>query len=216
MLQLPGIAVQRLMNAGYGFAGEGDWKTAALVRSMKVMGSGLAGGNAFMEDYTYHFEPGNSFVLGSHMLEVDEAIASGPIRCEIHPLGIGGKADPVRLVFNAASGPALNASVIDMGNRFRLLVNMVDGVEATPELPKLPVARVMWKPQPDMKNGCAAWIYAGGAHHTCYSQNLTAEHLSDFANIAGLEYVAIDNQTNINQFRNELKWNEAYYQSNKH
>lgn len=216
MLQLPGIAVQRLMNAGYGFAGEGDWKTAALVRTMKVMGSGLAGGNAFMEDYTYHFEPGNSFVLGSHMLEVDEAIASGPIRCEIHPLGIGGKADPVRLVFNAASGPALNASVIDMGNRFRLLVNMVDGVEATPELPKLPVARVMWKPQPDMKNGCAAWIYAGGAHHTCYSQNLTSEHLSDFANIAGLEYVTIDNDTKINQFRNELKWNEAYYQSNKH
>ena len=216
MLQLPGIAVQRLMNAGYGFAGEGDWKTAALVRTMKVMGTGLAGGNAFMEDYTYHFEPGNSFVLGSHMLEVDEAIASGPIRCEIHPLGIGGKADPVRLVFNAASGPALNASVVDMGNRFRLLVNMVDGVEATPELPKLPVARVMWKPQPDMKNGCAAWIYAGGAHHTCYSQNLTAEHLSDFANIAGIEYVTIDNDTKINQFRNELQWNEAYYQNNKH
>nr|WP_199075137.1 L-arabinose isomerase [Pedobacter sp. ASV19] len=216
MLQLPGIAVQRLMRDGYGFAGEGDWKTAALVRTMKVMGSGLAGGNAFMEDYTYHFEPGNSFVLGSHMLEVDESIASGPIRCEIHPLGIGGKADPVRLVFDAAAGPALNASVVDMGNRFRLLVNVVDPVEAKYELPKLPVARVLWKPQPDMKTGCAAWIYAGGAHHTCYSQNLTAEHLNDFANIAGLEYVSIDEHTNLNQFRNELKWNEVYYQSHTH
>lgn len=216
MAQLPGIAVQRLMSDGYGFAGEGDWKTAVLVRTMKVMGSGLQGANAFMEDYTYNFTPGNSFVLGSHMLEVDAALAKGPVKCEIHPLGIGGKADPVRLVFDAENGPALNASIIDMGNRFRMLVNVVDGVESEHELPKLPVARVLWKPQPDMKTGCAAWIYAGGAHHTCYSQNLTAEHLIDFADIAGIEYVGIDKETKLNQFRNELKWNEVYYQINKH
>jgi len=216
MVQLPGIAVQRLMSEGYGFAGEGDWKTAALVRTMKVMGSGLEGANAFMEDYTYNFTPGNAFVLGSHMLEVDAALAKGPVRCEVHPLGIGGKADPVRLIFDAANGNALNASIVDMGNRFRMLVNVVDGVDGQHELPKLPVARVLWKPQPDMKTGCAAWIYAGGAHHTCYSQNLTAEHLTDFADIAGIEYVGIDKNTNLNQFRNELKWNEVYYQINKH
>ncbi len=216
MAQLPGIAVQRLMSDGYGFAGEGDWKTAVLVRTMKVMGTGLQGANAFMEDYTYNFTPGNSFVLGSHMLEVDAALAKGPVKCEIHPLGIGGKADPVRLIFDAENGPALNASIVDMGNRFRMLVNVVDGVESQNELPKLPVARVLWKPQPDMKTGCAAWIYAGGAHHTCYSQNLTAEHLIDFADIAGIEYVGIDKDTKLNQFRNELKWNEVYYQINKH
>ena len=216
MSQLPGLAVQRLMSDGYGFAGEGDWKTAALVRTMKVMGSGLKGTNAFMEDYTYHFEPGNSFVLGSHMLEVDAALAKGPVRCEIHPLGIGGKADPVRLIFDAENGPALNASIVDMGNRFRMLVNVVDGVEEKHELPRLPVARVLWKPQPDMKTGCAAWIYAGGAHHTCYSQNLTAEHLTDFADIAGIEYVGIDQNTTIKQLRNELRWNDVYYQLNKH
>jgi L-arabinose isomerase len=214
--QLPGIAVQRLMSQGYGFAGEGDWKTAALVRTMKVMGSGLAGANAFMEDYTYHFEPNDSFVLGSHMLEVDVSLAKGPVKCEIHPLGIGGKADPVRLIFDGANGPALNASIVDMGNRFRMLVNIVDGVDRQEDLPKLPVARVLWKPQPDMKTGCAAWIYAGGAHHTCYSQNLTAEHLTDFADIAGIEYVGIDNETSLNKLRNELKWNEVYYHINKH
>jgi L-arabinose isomerase len=216
MAQLPGLAVQRLMADGYGFAGEGDWKTAALVRTMKFMGSGLEGANAFMEDYTYNFTPNNSFVLGSHMLEVDAAIAKGPVRCEIHPLGIGGKADPVRLIFDAANGPALNASIIDMGNRFRMLVNVVDGVDSKEELPKLPVARVLWKPQPDMVTGCAAWIYAGGAHHTCYSQNLTAEHLNDFADMAGIEFVTIDKNTTINQFKNELRWNEVYYQINKH
>lgn len=216
MAQLPGIAVQRLMNDGYGFAGEGDWKTAALVRAMKVMGSGLEGTNAFMEDYTYNFRPEQSFVLGSHMLEVDAGLAKGPVRCEIHPLGIGGKADPVRLIFDAANGPALNASIVDMGNRFRMLVNVVDGVDVHEELPKLPVARVLWKPQPDMKTGCAAWIYAGGAHHTCYSQNLTSEHLANFADMAGIEYVGIDQHTNLNQFRNELRWNEVYYQINKH
>lgn len=160
MSQLPGLAVQRLTAAGYGFGGEGDWKTAALVRAMKVMGAGLPGGNAFMEDYTYHFDPDNSLVLGSHMLEIDESIAGGKPSCEIHPLGIGGKDDPVRLVFNVAGGAALNASVVDMGNRFRLLVNEVEAVEVRHELPRLPVARVLWKPWPDMKTACAAWIYA--------------------------------------------------------
>lgn len=214
MVQLPGIAAQRLMGKGYGFGGEGDWKTAALVRAMKVMGSGLKGGNAFMEDYTYHFDPNNQLVLGSHMLEIDESIANGKPSCEIHPLGIGGKADPVRLVFNVASGAALNASIVDMGNRFRLLVNTVEAVEPQHDLPKLPVARVLWKPYPDMKTGCAAWILAGGAHHTCYSQNLTPEHLQDFADIAGIEAVMIDKDTKIQQFKNELKWSEVYYQIN--
>lgn len=211
MVQLPGIAAQRLMNQGYGFAGEGDWKTAALVRAMKVMGSGLKGGNAFMEDYTYHFDPANPMVLGSHMLEVDESIADGKPSCEIHPLGIGGKADPVRLVFNVAAGPSLNASVIDMGNRFRLLINEVEAVAPQHDLPKLPVARVLWKPYPDMKTGCAAWILAGGAHHTCYSQNLSAEHMQDFAEMAKVEFVKIGKDTNLYQFKNELRWNEAAY-----
>ncbi len=215
MAQLPGIAAQRLMARGYGFAGEGDWKTAALVRAMKVMGSGLAGANSFMEDYTYHFYPGNEVVLGSHMLEVDEALAEGEISCEVHPLGIGGKADPVRLVFNSGSGPALNASVVDMGNRFRLIVNEVEAVEIEHALPKLPVARVLWKPYPDMKTGCAAWIYAGGAHHTAYSQNLTREHMEDFASFAGIEFVLIGRETSLSQLKNELRWNEAYYQLNK-
>jgi len=211
LVQLPGIAAQRLMKAGYGFGAEGDWKTAALVYAMKVMGSGLKGGNAFMEDYTYHFEPGNEMVLGSHMLEICESIADGKPRCEIHPLGIGGKADPVRLVFNVAAGPALNASIVDLGNRFRLLVNEVEAVAPQHDLPKLPVARVLWKPYPDMKTGCTAWIYAGGAHHTCYSQNLTSEHLEDFANMAGIEFVQIGKNTNLHQLKNELRWNEMYY-----
>jgi len=211
LVQLPGIASQRLMADGYGFGAEGDWKTAALVRAMKVMGSGLKGGNSFMEDYTYHFDPSNPMVLGAHMLEICSSIASSKPSCEIHPLGIGGKADPVRLVFNSAAGPALNASVIDMGNRFRLLVNEVEAVTPQHDLPKLPVARVLWKPYPDMQTGCAAWILAGGAHHTCYSQNLTAEHLEDFAEMAGIEYVLIGKETNLYQFKNELRWNEIYY-----
>ncbi|HZX57529.1 MAG TPA: L-arabinose isomerase [Mucilaginibacter sp.] len=211
MVQLPGIAAQRLMGRGYGFAAEGDWKTAALVRAMKVMGGGLKGGNAFMEDYTYHFDPANPMVLGSHMLEICESIADGKPKCEIHPLGIGGKADPVRLVFNVAGGPALNASIVDMGNRFRLLVNEVEALTPKHDLPKLPVARVLWKPYPDMKTGCAAWILAGGAHHTCYSQNLTSEHLTDFAEIAGIECVLIGKETNLPQLKNELRWNEVYY-----
>ena len=211
MMQLPGLPVQRLMHDGYGFGGEGDWKTAALVRMMKVMATGLKGGNSFMEDYTYHFDPSNPMVLGAHMLEICSSIAEGKAKCEIHPLGIGGKADPVRLVFNCPAGPALNASIVDMGSRFRLLVNEVDAVAPKEDLPKLPVARVLWKPLPDMKTGCAAWIYAGGAHHTCYSQNLTSEHLQDFADIAGIEYILIGRETNLSTLRNELKWNEVYY-----
>lgn len=215
MVQLPGIAVQRLMAKGYGFAGEGDWKTSALVRAMKVMGQGLPGGNSFMEDYTYHFEPGNNMVLGAHMLEICESIASEKPKCEIHPLGIGGKADPVRLVFNVGAGPAINASVMDMGNRFRLVVNEVEAVAPQHDLPKLPVARVLWKPLPNMKDGCAAWILAGGAHHTGYSQNLTAEHMEDFAEMAGIEFVRIGKETNLYQFKNELRWSEIFYGLNK-
>lgn len=211
MIQLPGIAAQRLMADGFGFAGEGDWKTAALVRAFKVMGAGLAGGNAFMEDYTYHFDPNNALVLGSHMLEVDASLANGKASLEVHPLGIGGKADPARLVFNVAGGAALNASIVDMGNRFRLLVNEVEAVEPIEDLPNLPVARVLWKPLPDMKTGCAAWIYGGGAHHTAYSQNLTAEHMQDFADMAGIEFLRIGKDTTIPQFRNEILWNEVAY-----
>ncbi|MGB3007256.1 MAG: L-arabinose isomerase, partial [Chitinophagaceae bacterium] len=211
LLQLPGIATQRLMADGYGFGGEGDWKTAVLVRAMKVMGHGLPGGNSFMEDYTYHFEPGNNMVLGSHMLEICPSIANAKPSCEIHPLGIGGKEDPVRLVFNADGGNALNASLIDMGNRFRLLVNEVQAVKPKNELPKLPVARVLWKPMPDMATGCAAWIYAGGAHHTCYSQNLNSECLQDFAEMAGIEMVLINKDTTIYNLKNELRWSEVAF-----
>jgi L-arabinose isomerase len=215
LVQLPGIGVQRLMADGYGFAAEGDWKTAALVRAMKVMATGLKGGNSFMEDYTYHFEPGNEMVLGAHMLEICESIADKKPSCEIHPLGIGGKADPVRLVFNSAAGPAINASMIDLGNRFRLLVNEVNAVKPPYDLPRLPVARVLWKPLPNMQTACAAWILAGGAHHTCYSQNLTSEHLEDFAEMAGIEYMKIDKSTDLYHFKNELKWNDALYQSGR-
>jgi len=211
LTQLPGIAAQRLMADGYGFAGEGDWKTAAMVRAMKVMAAGLPGGNSFMEDYTYHFDPANPLVLGSHMLEICPSIAAGKPSCEVHPLGIGGKADPVRLVFNASAGPALNVSLIDLGNRFRLLVNEVEAVEVTEALPKLPVARALWKPMPDMATGCAAWILAGGAHHTVYSQNLTTENIEDFADSFGVELVVIDKNTTLRQLKNELRWSEAVY-----
>ncbi|MDN3635405.1 hypothetical protein QWY85_12100 [Neolewinella lacunae] len=199
--QLPGLAVQRLMAQGYGFGGEGDWKTAALVRTMKVMGEGLAGGNSFMEDYTYHFEPGNQRVLGSHMLEICPSIAADKPRLECHPLGIGGKADPCRLVFTGGAGPALNASVVDMGDRFRLVLNTVTAHPPAADLPKLPVARVLWETHPDMETGVAAWIYAGGAHHTCYSQNLSAEQLQDYAAMAGVECLLIDRDTRLAEFR---------------
>ncbi len=209
--QLPGLPAQRLMAKGYGFGAEGDWKTAALVQAMKVMATGLEGGNSFMEDYTYHFEPGNEMEMGSHMLEICESIADGKPSCEIHPLGIGGKEDPVRLVFNVKGGAALNASMVHLGNRFRLLTNEVEAVKPTHELPHLPVARVLWKPYPNMQDGCSAWLLSGGAHHTCYSQNLNAEYLEDFATIAGLEHVLINKKTEIHQLKNELKWNEKYY-----
>jgi L-arabinose isomerase len=209
--QLPGIAVQRLMERGYGFGAEGDWKTAALVRAAKVMANGLPGGNSFMEDYTYHFYPGNQQVLGAHMLEICPSIAAGKPRCEIHPLSIGGKSDPVRLVFDAAGGNALNATLIDMGNRFRLLLNVVKAVPPEHPMPKLPVARVLWKPEPDLATACAAWIYAGGAHHTVFSQNLSVSHFEDFANMFGIELMVIDGKTELRQFRNELRCNEVSY-----
>ncbi len=212
--QLPGIAAQRLMQAGYGFAGEGDWKTAALVRVMKTMATGLPGGNSFMEDYTYHMEAGNEMVLGAHMLEICPSISGEKPSCEIHPLGIGGKEDPVRLVFNGNAGPALNASIIDIGERFRMLVNSVVAVKAPNSIPNLPVARVLWKPLPDFQSACTAWILAGGAHHTCFSQNLNIECMEDFATMAGIEFVLIGKNTDIYQFKNELRWNDMYYKMN--
>jgi L-arabinose isomerase len=210
--QLPGIAGQRLMADGYGFGAEGDWKTAALVRAMKVMGAGLEGGTSFMEDYTYHLNGKGMKVLGAHMLEVCESIADGKPSLEIHPLSIGGKEDPVRLVFNTRSGPAVNASVIDLGNRFRMIVNEVDVVQPDEPLPRLPVARAVWVPRPDLKTAAAAWILAGGAHHTGFSQSVTSEHLEDFAEMADIEFLLIDNRTQISDFKKGLRWNEVYYQ----
>lgn len=211
LAQLPGLAVQRLMTAGYGFGAEGDWKTAALVRAMKVMGAGLDGGASFMEDYTYHLDPNDMKVLGAHMLEVCATIAGGTPSLEIHPLSIGGKADPARLVFNVPSGPAVNASIIDLGNRFRMIVNAVDVVPPDAPLPRLPVARAVWVPKPDLKTAAAAWILAGGAHHTGFSQAVTAAHLEDFADMAGLEFLLIGEGTQLSAFKKELRWNEVYY-----
>ena len=211
LAQLPGVAVQRLMADGYGFGAEGDWKTAALVRAMKVMAAGLPGGTSFMEDYTYHLEPGNMKVLGAHMLEVCPSIADGGVSLEMHPLSIGGKDDPARLVFNVADGPGVNASIIDMGSRFRMLVNPVDVVAPDAPLPKLPVARVVWVPKPNLKVGAAAWILAGGAHHTGFSMALTSEHLEDFAEMAGIECIMIDEDTTLRGLKNELRWNAAAY-----
>lgn len=208
--QLPGLATQRLMAAGYGFGAEGDWKHAAMVRALKVMGSGLKGGCSFMEDYTYHLHPSGQKVLGAHMLEICPSIAAGKAKIEVHELGIGGKDDPARLVFNTPAGSAINVSLIDMGNRFRMIVNAVDCVEPEP-LPKLPVACALWTPQPDLKTAAAAWIYAGGAHHTAFSQAVTAEYIEDFAAMAGIEYVLIDDYTRLTDFRKELRWNEMFY-----
>ena len=200
------------MADGYGFGAEGDWKTCALLRMMKVIGSGHSGGTSFMEDYTYHLHPSGSLVLGAHMLEVCASIASDRPSLEVHPLGIGGREDPPRLVFNAQPGNALNASLIDLGNRFRLVVNEVDVIEPPEPLPKLPVARAVWKCRPDFKTACWAWVRAGGAHHTAFSYAVTAEHLRDFAEIAGVELVLIDAETRQAEFGNELRWNECYYQ----
>ncbi|MCX7867550.1 L-arabinose isomerase [Limisphaera sp. VF-2] len=211
LTQLPGIAVQRLMAEGYGFGAEGDWKTCALVRAMKVMASGLKGGTSFMEDYTYHLNPKRPAVLGAHMLEICPSIAKGKPSCEIHPLSIGGKADPVRLVFDTPPGPAVNASIIHLGNRFRLVVNEVDVIAPEKPLPKLPVARAVWQPRPNLAVAAAAWIYAGGAHHTGFSQAVTTEMLEDFAAIAGVEFLVIDAQTRLREFKRELEWNEVAY-----
>jgi len=209
--QLPGIATQRLMADGYGFGGEGDWKTAAMVRALKVMNIGLEGGTSFMEDYTYHFTPQKDYVLGSHMLEICPSIADGAVACEVHPLGIGGKEDPARLVFNSPAGDAINVSLIDMGTRFRLIVNEVTAVKPMGELPKLPVARVLWDCKPNLEIAATAWILAGGAHHTVYSQAVTTEFMEDFADIAGIELVVIDDNTTIRGFKDTLNANEAYY-----
>ena len=209
--QLPGLAVQRLMADGYGFGAEGDWKTCALLRAMKVMAAELKGGTSFMEDYTYHLHPDGPLVLGAHMLEICESIAASKPSLEIHPLGIGGKEDPVRLVFNAPAGPAINASIIDLGNRFRLIVNEVDVIKPPQPLPKLPVARAIWKCRPDFKTACAAWLHAGGAHHTGFSYAVTTEHMEDFAEIAGVELAIIDKDTKLRAFQQQLRNNELYY-----
>ena len=204
------------MADGYGFGAEGDWKTAALLRAMKVMAVGLGERTSFMEDYTYHFTPQKSYVLGSHMLEICPSIADTKPTCEVHPLGIGGKEDPVRLVFNAPKGDALNASLIDMGNRFRLIVNEVEAVAPEADLPNLPVARVLWDAKPNLEVAATSWILAGGAHHTVYTQALTTEFLEDFGDIAGIELLVIDDKTSIREFKDKINANEAYYHMFQH
>ncbi|HEY6629675.1 MAG TPA: L-arabinose isomerase [Acidimicrobiia bacterium] len=207
--QLPGIAAQRIMADGYGFGAEGDWKTAAMVRAMKVMAHGLEGGTTFMEDYTYHLDPDGSLTLGAHMLEVCPSIADGTPRCEIHPLSIGGKEDPVRLVFDAQAGPSVNASVVDLGNRFRMTVARVEVVAPPASTPALPVARSLWKPEPDLGSAAEAWILAGGSHHSSHSRALKVEHLEDLALILGVELVTIDAGTDLRELERELFWNDA-------
>jgi L-arabinose isomerase len=209
--QLPGLAVQRLMADGYGFGAEGDWKTSALVRAMKVMAAGLPGGTSFMEDYTYDLGVTTPKVLGAHMLEVCQSVAGEKASLEIHPLSIGGKSDPPRLVFDVPEGPAINATLLDMGNRFRMVVNEVDVVKPPQPLVKLPVARAVWIPRPNLKAAAAAWILAGGAHHTGFSQALTREHLEDFTEMAGIEFLSIDKRTDLTEWKKELRWNEMYY-----
>jgi len=211
LAQLPGFAVQRLMADGYGFAGEGDWKTAAIVRAMKVIASDLPGGTSFMEDYTYELNPAGQLVLGSHMLEVCPSIAVEKPAVEIHPLGIGGKDDPVRLVFDAHAGAAINVAMMDLGNRFRILVNVVDVIAPPHPLPKLPVARAVWRCRPDLKTAVASWIYAGGTHHTGFSYSVTTEHMEDLAEIAGVELAVIDAQTTLRDFKSQLRNDEIYY-----
>jgi L-arabinose isomerase len=211
LAQLPGLAVQRLMRDGYGFGAEGDWKTAALVRAMKVMSAGLKGGASFMEDYTYHFSAAGDKVLGAHMLEICESIASNKPKLEILPLSIGGKSDPLRLIFDANTGPAVCVSMMDMGQRFRMVANEVDVVPTDAPLPKLPVARALWLPRPNLKTAAAAWIYAGGAHHTSFSYAVSAEQLRDFAEMAGVEFLLIDAATRLEEFKEKLRWNELYY-----
>jgi L-arabinose isomerase len=212
MTQLPGLAVQRLMGQGYGFAGEGDWKTAALLRIFKVLAGDRKGGTSFMEDYTYHFSPGNDLVLGSHMLEVCPSIAieEKPL-IDVQFLGIGDKADPARMIFSTPAGRAINASVIDMGDRFRLLVNVVDAIEQPKPLPKLPVARALWKAQPSLATASEAWILGGGAHHTVFSQALTLDDMYLYGEMNDIEVLVIDEHTRLPAFKDALRWNEAYY-----
>lgn len=211
MAQLPGLPVQRLMSDGYGFAGEGDWKHAALVRVLKAMSVGQTGGTSFMEDYTYHFDPAGALCLGSHMLEICPSIAAEKPRAEIHPLGIGGKADPVRLVFNGATGPAINVSLVDLGNRFRFLVNEVESVELPEAMPRLPVARVLWDAKPNLATAAEAWIQAGGAHHTAFSFDVTSEQIEMLAEMSGTECVFIDQGTEMRRFKQDLRTSEVYY-----
>ena len=211
LAQLPGLAVQRLMADGYGFGAEGDWKTSALVRAMKVMGSGLKMGASFMEDYTYHFSTAGDKVLGAHMLEICSSIAATRPKLEMLPLSIGNKADPVRLIFEAQTGPAVAACLLDMGQRFRLIVSIVDVVPTEAPMPKLPVARALWQPRPDLKTAAAAWILAGGAHHTGFSYAITSDTMQDFAEMCGIEMLLIDEHTRLSEFKKELRWNDLYY-----
>lgn len=211
--QLPGLAIQRLMEKGYGFGAEGDWKTAAMVRLMKIMTQNVPGakGTSFMEDYTYNLVPGKEGILQSHMLEVCPTIAEGPISIRVKPLSMGDREDPARLVFEAKEGPAIATSLVDLGNRFRLIINEVDCKRTEKSMPELPVASAFWTPRPDLTTGAEAWILAGGAHHTAFSYDLTAEQMGDWANAMGIEAVYIDNDTTIRSFKNELKWNSVYY-----
>ncbi|HHW71694.1 MAG TPA: L-arabinose isomerase, partial [Firmicutes bacterium] len=209
--QLPGLAVQRLMNDGYGFGAEGDWKTAALLRAVKVMAAGLAGGTSFMEDYVYHLDPAGSRILGAHMLEVCPSIAKDKPVLDVQPLSIGGKENPARLIFTAPAGPAICASLIDLGNRFRMVVNKVEVVDPPADLPKLPVARVLWDPKPNLKVAAEAWILAGGAHHSVFTQALGSKFIEDYCEIAGIEYLEINERTEISQFKQDLRLGELYY-----
>ncbi|MGW5661541.1 L-arabinose isomerase [Streptomyces sp. NPDC003758] len=209
--QLPGLAVQRLMADGYGFGGEGDWKTSALLRVMKVMGQGQPGGTTFMEDYTYHLGPGTPRILGAHMLEVCPSVAADRPRCEIHPLSIGGREDPVRLVFDAAPGPAVVVGLADLGDRFRLTANEVDVVGPSEPLPHLPVARAVWKPRPSLAESAESWLLAGAPHHTVLSSAVDAETLTDFAAMTGVELLTIGADTTVEQLAKEIRWNAAYH-----
>ncbi|WP_055479191.1 L-arabinose isomerase [Sphaerimonospora mesophila] len=209
--QLPGLAVQRLMADGYGFGGEGDWKTSVLLRTLKVMSAGLPGGTSFMEDYTYNLTPGEELILGAHMLEVCPTIAADTPSCEIHPLGIGNREDPVRLVFDAVPGEAIVVGLADMGDRFRLVANEIDVVAPPQPLPKLPVARAVWRPRPDLRTSAESWITAGAPHHTVLSAAVGADELTDFAEMLGVELLVIDADTTSRQFTKELRWNQAYY-----
>jgi L-arabinose isomerase len=211
LAQLPGLASQRLMAAGYGFGAEGDWKQAAMLRIVKTMSAGMPGGSSFMEDYTYHLDPANEAVLGAHMLEICPSIAAKKPRLEVHPLGIGGKDAPARLIFESAAGDAMNVTLIDMGNRFRFIVNTLEVIEPLQKMPKLPVASAFWKTQPNMADGAAAWIYAGGTHHSAFTLALTPEYIETFAEYADVEFVLIDKNTCLTEFKKELRWNEIYY-----